>query len=237
MQVSGSPNDVLSVAVCGAPGVYRAGLMTVLRAIPGLDVVAEFDSAGYNPRLLREHRPRVLLMDLDGFDVGDLLARQVVGGISELAVQVIALSSDRDSGTAIEVLRGGAQGFLHKDTPVQSLVDAIRAVDRGGVALDPHVARDLVTTLRYGVRAAPEPVAQDVGRVKLTPRQRQILGLVGLGLTNIEIADRLRLSRPTVKTHISSLLRVLELRDRTQLAVFACTHGFREPDAPREKSA
>ncbi|MFC0041801.1 LuxR C-terminal-related transcriptional regulator [Actinomadura rayongensis] len=237
MQISGSPNDVLSVAVCGAPGVYRAGLMTVLRAIPGLDVVAEFDCAGYSPRVLREHRPRVLLMDLDGFDVGDLLARQIVGSTSELAVQVIALSSDRDSGAAIEVLRGGAQGFLHKDTPVQSLVEAIRAVDRGGVALDPHVARDLVTTLRYGVRAAPEPVAPDVGRVKLTPRQRQILGLVGLGLTNIEIADRLRLSRPTVKTHISSLLRVLELRDRTQLAVFACTHGFRELDARREKSA
>jgi DNA-binding NarL/FixJ family response regulator len=228
-------NDSLSVAVCGAAGVYRAGLMTVLRAVPGLDVVAEFDSAGYSPRLLRRHRPRVLLMDLDGFDVDDLLARQVVGGTSAMAVNVIALSSQLDSETAIEVLRRGAQGFLHKDTPVPSLVDAIHAVDRGGVALDPDVAKDLVTTLRHGARSATP--ATPAERVKLTPRQRQILGLVGLGLTNIEIADRLRLGRPTVKTHISSLLRVLDLRDRTQLAVFACTHGMTACDAGQEKSA
>jgi DNA-binding NarL/FixJ family response regulator len=234
MEAVRGPNDSLSVGVCGAPGVYRAGMTTVLRAVSGLDVVAEFDSAGYSPSLLREYRPRVLLLDLDAFDIEDLLARQVVGGTSEIAVNVIALSSYRDSETAIQVLRGGAQGFLHKDTPVPRLVEAIREVDRGGVVLDPHVARDLVTTLRYG--AQPEaPVAQ-VDRVKLTPRQRQILGLVGLGLTNIEIADRLRLGRPTVKTHISSLLRVLDLRDRTQLAVFACTHGIRARDV-EERSA
>jgi DNA-binding NarL/FixJ family response regulator len=235
MEAVHGPNDSLSVGVCGAAGVYRAGLMTVLRAVPGLDVVAEFDSSGYSPRLLHRHRPRVLLMDLDGFDVGDLLARQVVGGTSAMAVNIIALSSRRDSETAIEVLRRGAQGFLHKDTPVPSLVEAIHAVDRGGVALDPDVAKDLVTTLRDGVRSAAPVTPAD--RVKLTPRQRQILGLVGLGLTNIEIADRLRLGRPTVKTHISSLLRVLDLRDRTQLAVFACKHGITALDLERERSA
>lgn len=235
MEVLRGPDDLLPVGVCGAPGVYRAGMMTVLRGIPGLDVVGEFDSVGYSPRSLRDPRPRVLLMDLDGFDIEDLLARQVISGTSEMAVNVIALSSYRDSETAIAVLREGAQGFLHKDTPVPRLVDGIRAVDRGGVALDPHVARDLVTTLRYGVSS--ETPAGQVDRVKLTPRQRQILGLVGLGLTNIEIADRLRLGRPTVKTHISSLLRVLDLRDRTQLAVFACTHGIRAHDVEEERSA
>lgn len=215
--------------------MYRAGMMTVLRAVSGLDVVAEFDSAGYSPDLLREHRPRVLLMDLDGFDTEDLLARNVAGGTLEMSVNVIALSSDLDSETAIALLRGGAQGFLHKDTPVPSLVDAIRAVDRGGVALDPHIARDLVSALRYGVPS--EAPVERVNRVKLTPRQRQILGLIGLGLTNIEIADRLRLGRPTVKTHISSLLRVLDLRDRTQLAVFACTHGIKAHDGGQERTA
>lgn len=228
MQAVHGPNDSLSVGVCGLPGIYRAGLMTVLRAVPGLDVVAEFDSAGYGPHLLHRRRPRVLLMDLDGFDIEDLIARQVVRGTSAMAVNIIALFSHRDSEMAIEVLRRGAQGFLPKDTPVPSLVDAIHAVDRGGVALDPDVAKDLVTTLRHGTGSTTPATPAD--RVKLTPRQRQILGLVGLGLTNIEIADRLRLGRPTVKTHISSLLRVLDLRDRTQLAVFACTHGITAMD-------
>ena len=74
------------------------------------------------------------------------------------------------------------------------------------------------------------PQAPPVEGLNLTRRQRQILGMVGLGLTNAEIADRLRLSRPTVKSHISSLLRAVDVRDRTQLAIFACRHGFREQE-------
>lgn len=218
-------DDLLPVAVCGGPGVYRAGMMTVLRGIPGIDVVVEFDTESYSPRLLRDHRPRVLLMDLDSFDIGDLLSRQLVGRSAEQAVKVLVLSANLNPGTAIKVLLGGAQGFLHKDTPVQGLVDAIHAVDRGGVALDPWVAGELVTALRYsGPGEAPETPGDGV---KLTPRQRQILGMIGHGLTNVEIADQLQLGRPTVKTHISSLLRALDLRDRTQLAVYACMHGFR----------
>ncbi|WP_159011931.1 LuxR C-terminal-related transcriptional regulator [Streptomyces sp. NRRL F-5123] len=200
-------------------------MMAVLCGVPGIDVVVEFDTESYSPRLLRDHRPRVLLMDLDGFDVEHLLARQLVSQTDGLGVKVLALSASLDAGTAIKVLLGGAQGFLHKDTPVQVLVDAIRAVDRGGVALDPQVAGELVSTLRYNV---PNETPAGPGEtVKLTPRQRQILGLIGHGLTNVEIADQLQLGRPTVKTHISSLLRALDLRDRTQLAVYACTHGFR----------
>ncbi|WP_225839728.1 response regulator transcription factor [Streptomyces sp. NK08204] len=218
-------NDLLTVGVCSGSGVYRAGMMTVLRGVPGIDVVVEFDTAGYSPRLLRDRRPRVLLMDLDGFDIDDLLARQVVSRTTEQAVKVLALSSHLDPDTAIKVLRGGAEGFLHKDTPVRGLVDAIRAVDRGGAALDPQVAGELVTALRY---SGPSEASVGLGSgVKLTPRQRQILGLIGHGLTNVEIADQLQLGRPTVKSHISSLLRALDLRDRTQLAVYACTHGFR----------
>ncbi|MFI0943168.1 LuxR C-terminal-related transcriptional regulator [Streptomyces sp. NPDC021020] len=204
-------------------------MMAVLCGIPGIDVVVEFDTESYSPRLLRDHRPRVLLMDLDGFAVEDLLARQLVSQTDGLGVKVLALSASLDAGTAIKVLLGGAQGFLHKDTPVQVLVDAIRAVDRGGVALDPQVAGELVSTLRYNV--PNETPAGPGDTVKLTPRQRQILGLIGHGLTNVEIADQLQLGRPTVKTHISSLLRALDLRDRTQLAVYACTHGFRTPAA------
>ncbi|WUH95603.1 response regulator transcription factor [Streptomyces sp. NBC_00433] len=164
-------------------------------------------------------------MDLDSFDIEDLLSRQLVSRTAEESVKVLALSANLDPGTALKVLLGGAQGFLHKDTPVQGLVDAIRAVDRGGVALDPQVASELVTALRF---SGPSGVPSGPGNgVKLTPRQRQILGLIGHGLTNVEIADQLQLGRPTVKTHISSLLRTLDLRDRTQLAVYACTHGFR----------
>jgi DNA-binding NarL/FixJ family response regulator len=212
----------LTIGVCAAPGVYRAGMTAVLQAVPDLDVVVEFDSSGYHSRLLHAYRPRVLLIDLEGLDVEELLVRRVVPETSRLAINVVALSSDRHFGAAMRMLRSGAQAFLHRDTPVPRLVEAIRAVDQGGVALDPHIARDVVRTLRNG--GLPDT------SVKLTRRQRQILGLLGLGLTNIEIADRLRLGRPTVKTHVSSLLRALDLRDRTQLAVFACTHDLRGLD-------
>jgi DNA-binding NarL/FixJ family response regulator len=209
--------------------------MAVLRGIQGIDVLVEYDAASYSSRLLRERRPRVLLLDLDSFDTEALLARQVVSRTAELAVKVLVLSANLDSDTAIKVLRGGAEGYLHKDTSVRGLVDAIRAVDRGGVALDPQVAGELVTALRYD--GQPEVATGSADGVKLTPRQRQILGLIGLGLTNVEIANRLQLGRPTVKTHISSLLRVLDMRDRTQLAVYACTHGFRPRTTAAERSA
>ncbi|MFD4261705.1 LuxR C-terminal-related transcriptional regulator [Streptomyces sp. NPDC058534] len=217
--------DLLPVGVCSGSSVYRAGLMTVLRDIPGIDVVAEWDTTRYSPRLLQDHRPRVLLMDVDGFDIADMLARQVVRQTAEHAVKVLALSAHLAPDTAMKVLRGGAEGFLHKDTPVQGLVDAIRVVDRGGAALDPLVAGELVTALRYS--APSEAAVGPDNEVKLTPRQLQILGMIGHGLANVEIADRLKLGRPTVKSHISSLLRALDLRDRTQLAVYACVHGFR----------
>ncbi len=217
--------ELLTVGVCSGSSVYRAGMTTVLRDVPGIDVVVEFDTAGYSPRLLRGHRLRVLLMDLDGFDIDDLLAGHVLNQTAEQAVKVLALSASLDPGTAIKVLRGGAEGFLHKDTPVQGLVDAIRAVDQGGAALNPQVAGELVATLRH---SGPSEASAGPGSgVKLTPRQRQILGLIGHGLANVEIADRLKLGRPTVKSHVSSLLRALDLRDRTQLAVYACIHGFR----------
>ncbi|MFD7061157.1 LuxR C-terminal-related transcriptional regulator [Streptomyces sp. NPDC059906] len=221
---------LLSVGICSGSSVYRAGLIAVLRDVPGIDVVAELDTVHYSPRFLRERRPRVLLMDVDGFDMEDMLARQVVNRTAEHAVKVLALSANLSPGNAMKVLRGGAEGFLHKDTPVQGLVEAIRAVDGGGAALDPQVAGQLVTVLRCG--GPSEVLVGPDDEVKLTPRQRQILGLIGHGLANVEIADQLQLGRPTVKSHISSLLRVLNLRDRTQLAVYACVHGFRSHAVP-----
>ncbi|MEU4240827.1 response regulator transcription factor [Actinoplanes sp. NPDC026619] len=223
---NGSPHDSLPIGVCAAPSFYRAGMTTVLQAVPDLDVVVEFDSSGYRPRLLHDYRPRVLLIDLEGLDVENLLIRRVVPETARLAIKVIALSSDRHFDSAMRMLQSGAQAFLHRDTPVPRLIEAIRAVDDGGVVLDPHIARDVLRSMRTG--GLPDT------SVRLTRRQRQILGLLGLGLTNIEIADRLRLGRPTVKTHVSSLLRALDLRDRTQLAVFACTHDLRAHDGEPE---
>ncbi|WP_328722940.1 response regulator transcription factor [Streptomyces sp. NBC_00247] len=223
-------SGLLPVGVCSGSSVYRAGLATVLRDITGIAVVAELDTDHYSPRWLGDQRPRVLLMDVDGFDIEDMLARQLMNRTAEHEVKVLALSANLDLETAMKVLHGGAAGFLHKDTPVQRLVDAIRAVDRGGAALDPQVAGGLIAALRHS--GSPEVPVRPGSEVKLTPRQRQILGLIGHGLANVEIARQLQLGRPTVKSHISSLLRALDLRDRTQLAVYACVHGFRATVAP-----
>ncbi|RAY13058.1 DNA-binding response regulator [Actinomadura craniellae] len=218
------PGAVLRVAVCGGPDVFTAGLAAVMAGTPGVRVVGRPGGDGLRRALRAEPPPAVVLLDLE----------ELVPGLAELheaaghPAGIVAVRSAYDADTAVGVLRAGARGLLLKAAPVTQVVDAVRAVQAGGVFLAPPVARLL--TERFLAQEAGPAVAEGPG---LTARQREVLALVGEGLTNAEIAGRLGLGVPTVKTHVSTLLRVLGRRDRTQLAVLAC----RRPPVPRPARA
>ena len=126
-------------------------------------------------------------------------------------------------------LRAGASGFLLKDVRPQELVEAIRVVARGDALLAPTVTRRLLE--RFGRVLSEEPASpQDLD--ELTEREREVLRLVALALSNAEIASRLVLTEATVKTHVSAMLRKLSLRDRVQAVVFAYDVGLVRPRSP-----
>jgi DNA-binding NarL/FixJ family response regulator len=130
-----------------------------------------------------------------------------------------------------EALRAGASGFLLKDVQPDQLVEAIRVVARGEALLAPTVTRRLLDRFAQVLPAASPQLAPEVA--ELTEREREVLALVGTGLSNAELAERLFLSETTVKTHVSSILRKLHLRDRVQAVVLAHRAGLAPPRAPR----
>lgn len=213
------------VIICGASDAFHVGLTTILTAAQGIQVVGEFDIASYCPRRLAELSPGVLLIDLEAFgrDIEEIV--MAASAQAESPVRVIGLTSSCDVDLALQVLRDGAYGLLLKDAQVQQLVTAVRSVGRGGAAVAPHVARRLVDHFRSGA-AAQKVVPKLQPEPALTSRQRDVLTLLGQGLTNEEIAGRMYLSKTTVKSHISALLRALSMRDRIQLALFANSHDL-----------
>jgi DNA-binding NarL/FixJ family response regulator len=127
----------------------------------------------------------------------------------------------------IEALRAGASGFLLKDAPTREVVDAVRAVAAGDAVLAPAVTRQLLDQVG---RRLPPPVSRDRdGLGELTEREREVLRMLALGLSNAEIAAALVVSEPTVKTHVSNLLGKLGLRDRVQAVIYAYESGLITP--------
>jgi DNA-binding NarL/FixJ family response regulator len=124
----------------------------------------------------------------------------------------------------IEALRAGASGFLLKDAPVEELVRAVRAVAAGDAQLSPAVTKRLLDQV---ARRLPAAVKRDTGSLaELTEREREVLRLLAAGMSNAEIADALVVSEPTVKTHVSSVLQKLGVRDRVQAVIYAYENGL-----------
>ncbi|GAA2686558.1 MULTISPECIES: response regulator transcription factor [Actinosynnema] len=139
--------------------------------------------------------------------------------------KVLLLTTYDDDEYVHRALELGASGFLLKSTPAHELVAAIRVVARGDALIDPAVTRRLASRFAQALRPAPSAPGLEL----LTAREREVLVLVGTGAANSEIAARLHVGEETVKTHVSRVLRKLDLRDRVQAAVYANRHGL----APR----
>jgi DNA-binding NarL/FixJ family response regulator len=194
--------------------VVRAGLATLLRAAGDLEVVGAAGDGEQAVALVAEHQPDLVLMDLSmpGMDGREATERIVE---SHPGVRVVVLTSFSDREDILATLDAGAVGYMLKDAEPQELIRGLRAAASGGSPLAPKAARALVDARRQN-RPADE----------LTAREREVLALLGQGLPNKLIAQRLSISEKTVKAHVTRILQALNVTDRTQAALWAQRRGI-----------
>ncbi len=215
---------MIRVVVADDEALFRGGLAMIVEAQEDLELVAEAADGRNAVELVRRHRPDVVLMDiqmpvLDGIEATKEIVRL---GLVTRVLMLTTFGIDRNVYAA---LRAGASGFLLKTVPPRQLVEGVRVVAGGEMLLAPTITRRLIEELVQ----RPVPGITDSRLSRLTDRESQILGLVGRGLSNSEIATHLHLSVPTVKTHQGHVLAKTQARDRVQAVVLAYETGLVVP--------
>jgi DNA-binding NarL/FixJ family response regulator len=220
----------IRVLIADDQALVRSGFRMILEARDDLEVVGEAENGEEVVELARELNPDVVLMDvrmpvMDGVEA----TRRLLDSGSEARV-IILTTFDLDE-YVLEALRAGASGFLLKDVRPDQLAEAIRVVASGEALLAPSVTRRLLDRFAALEPSGLEPSRREPSPVldSLTARELEILRLVAAGLSNGEIASHLVVSETTVKTHVSSILRKLRLRDRVQAVVLAYEAGLVRP--------
>ena len=202
--------------------LFREGLRTLLSTRADIDVVGEAVDGAQAVVMVGQTQPAVVLMDLQ---------MPVMDGVQATAklrerypeVRVLVLTTFDDEGNVFGALRAGAAGYLLKDVSLDTLVSAIHAAARGECFLQSTVTGTVVDAVTRMMTAGPTATALVL---PLSPREREILGLVSTGASNKEIADRLCLAEGTVKNHVTNILVKLDVRDRTQAALRARSLGL-----------
>jgi DNA-binding NarL/FixJ family response regulator len=212
---------VIRVLLADDQALVRAGFRMILNAEPDLEVVGEAGGGQGAVANAQSLAPDVILMDIRMPDLNGIEAtRRIVR--DEDSPRVLVLTTFDLDEYVYEALRAGASGFLLKDAPEDQLLAAIRIVAAGGSLFAPSVTRRLIQ--RFAEReAVPEP---PLALAELTEREREVLRLIARGLSNTEIAAALIVSEHTAKSHVSSILRKLDLRDRVQAVVLAYEAGL-----------
>ncbi|KQX64143.1 MULTISPECIES: response regulator transcription factor [Streptomyces] len=217
---------MIRVLLADDQSLVRAGFRALLDAQPDIEVAAEAADGEEAVRAVRELRPDVVLMDIRMPLLDGLAAtRRVTDDEALSQVKVIMLTTFELDEYVFEAIRSGASGFLVKDTEPEELLRAVRAVVAGDALLSPGVTRRLIA--EFAARSK-EPAAADA-LSRLTEREREVMALVGIGLSNEEIARRLVVSPLTAKTHVSRTMVKLGARDRAQLVVLAYESGLVRP--------
>jgi DNA-binding NarL/FixJ family response regulator len=215
---------MIGVLIADDQALVRAGFRMILEAEPDLAVVGEAGGGRGAVKNAEALRPDVVLMDIRMPDLDGIEATRRIARMSDGPRVLVLTTFDLDE-YVYEALRAGASGFLLKDAPEEQLLAAIRVVAAGGSLFAPSVTRRLVQEFaRRSVPAEPPP-----GLDELSERERDVLRLVARGLSNTEIAAELVISDHTAKSHVSSILRKLNLRDRIQAVVLAYECGLIQP--------
>lgn len=219
---------MIRILLADDQAMVRTGLRMIIDAQPDLTVVGEAADGRDAVEQARRLAPDVVLMDIRMPTLDGIAAtRQLVDARDTPDVRVIVLTTFDLDEHVVDALHAGASGFLLKDAPAEVLLDGIRAVDRGDALLDPAVTRRMIDRF---VTALPRvDPAVESALATLTGREREVLTLIARGLSNDEIADRLHLADSTIKTHVSSVLAKLHLRDRVQAVVLAYEAGLVRP--------
>ncbi|MGN9792911.1 response regulator [Streptomyces sp. OZ13] len=220
-----TPHPVRVLLVDDQP-LVRAGLRVLISDCPALEIVGEAGTGAQAVQLAQDVRPDVVVMDIrmPGMDGIEATARILAG---PSAARVLVLTTFDDDEYVYGALRAGASGFLVKDMDLDDILTAIRVVAAGDALIAPSVTRRLIEEFA----ARPEPAAAPrhgaIGGV--TDREREVLTLIGRGLSNGEIADRLCISPATAKAHVGRLFTKLAARDRVQLVIIAYELGLVSP--------
>jgi DNA-binding NarL/FixJ family response regulator len=218
---------VTDILLADDQALVRAGFRALLDAQPDIEVVGEATDGVQAVELAQRARPDVVLMDirmprLDGLEA----TRRITSDPVLSGTRVIALTTFELDEYVFGALRAGASGFLLKDIEPEDLLTAVRVVADGEALLAPRLTRRLIEAFVEQERIA---VTEGDQLRELTPREREVLTLVGRGLSNAEIADQLVLSPLTAKTHVARLFAKLDARDRAQLVVIAYENGLVVP--------
>ena len=214
----------IRVALVDDQALFRTGIRMLVDSQPDLVFVGEAGNGRDGVDLAESTHPDVVLMDIrmpimDGIEATERIVA-AAGTRGSSAPRVIVLTTFDLDEAAIRAIRGGASGFLLKDTDPEFLLAAIRAVHAGTAVVAPSATRELFRHFDSRAATVPEPEAFGT----LTAREREVFLLAAQGMSNSEIAKAEFLSEATVKTHISRILSKLSLRDRVQLVVYAFEH-------------
>jgi DNA-binding NarL/FixJ family response regulator len=219
-----APSPIRVLLVDDDP-LVRAGLRLMFGGAPDVEVVAEASDGSQVPRLVDEHTPDVVLMDIRMRVVDGLEATEAVRG-REQPPEVIALTTFHTDEHVLRALRAGAAGFVLKDTAPEEIVDAVRKVAAGEPVLSPEVTRQLIVRVSEGTDRDSRAVRAREQLGALGEREREVAVAVGQGRSNAEIAADLYMSLPTVKTHVSRIMTKLGLNNRVQIALLAHDAGM-----------
>jgi DNA-binding NarL/FixJ family response regulator len=203
---------MIRVVLADDHAMVRRGLEQLLTVEPDIEVVGMAKNGAEAIELVEQTHPDVVLMDLQMPGVDGVEATKQIAGSSQTAV--VVLTSFSDSERILAALDAGAVGYLLKDAEPENVIEGLRAAARGESPLHPRAARQLLTARSTSAS------------VELSPREREVLGLVRSGLANKQIARRLGISERTVKAHLTSVFQTVGVVDRTQAALWAERHNI-----------
>lgn len=213
----------IRVAVVDDQALVRGGFAMVLGHQDDIEVVAEAGTGLEAIDVAREHRPDVIVMDIRMPDMDGLEATTRILGEADWPVRILIVTTFDPDEYIYKALRAGASGFVLKDTPPEDLITAVRVVAEGGALLSPSITRRLIGRFAEHL-AIDADISSRLGR--LTDREKEVLVAIARGLNNHEISESLFIGAATVKTHVSSILSKLDIRDRAQAVVFAYESGL-----------